>query len=160
MPSSTGRSISKRFCLMRLPTGSVIPTLSPTRRVAQVMMIGMVKRVITLLRAVSVTDSATSPSASLENTLEELPPGQHAMSTRPMKNTGGRRKRYARPSAIAGRRTSWPNSATAMGQGLRKTFAKSSNLRASPRSNIRSVRMGRTIQIVFIIVKIQLFSYL
>ena len=33
---------------------------------------------MTLLRAVSVTDRATSPFASFENTLEELPPGQQA----------------------------------------------------------------------------------
>ena len=46
---------------------------------------GSVNRVITLLIAVSVTDRATSPFASMENTLEELPPGQQAMSTSPMK---------------------------------------------------------------------------
>ena len=28
------------------------------------------------------------PPASLENTLDELPPGQQAISTSPMKNTG------------------------------------------------------------------------
>ena len=78
---------------MRLPTGREIPTLSPTSCVAQLMMKGMVNSVTTLLMAVSVTESATSPFASLENTLEELPPGQQAMSTRPMKKTGGSRNR-------------------------------------------------------------------
>ena len=75
---------------MRLPTGSVIPTLSPTSCVAQLIMKGMVNSVMMLLRAVRVTERATSPPASLEKTLDELPPGQQAMSTRPMKNTGGR----------------------------------------------------------------------
>ena len=75
---------------MRFPTGSVIPTLSPTRAVAQLIITGMVNSVTMLLIAVRVTESATSPPASLENTFDELPPGQHAISTRPMKNTGGR----------------------------------------------------------------------
>ena len=74
---------------MRFPTGSVMPTLSPTSRVAQPIMTGIVNKVIMLLSAVSVTDRATSPLANLEKTLEELPPGQQAMSTRPMKKTGG-----------------------------------------------------------------------
>ena len=127
-----------------------MPTLSPTSRVAQPMMTGIVNKVMMLLSAVSVTDRATSPPANLENTLDELPPGQQAMSTSPMKKTGGSFRRYASPRAIAGRKTSWPTRATTMGQGRRKTFPKSSNRSASPRSNIRRVRMGRTILMVFI----------
>jgi hypothetical protein len=46
---------------------------------------GNVNRVIMLLIAVKVTDRATSPFASIEKTLDELPPGQHATSTRPIK---------------------------------------------------------------------------
>ena len=74
---------------MRFPTGSVMPTLSPTSLVAQPMMTGIVNKVMMLLIAVSVTDRATSPLANLEKTLDELPPGQQAMSTSPMKKTGG-----------------------------------------------------------------------
>lgn len=117
---------------MRFPTGRLIPTLSPTRSVAQVMMSGIVNSVITLLRAVKVTESATSPPASLENTLEELPPGQQAMRIRPMKKTGVRRKAQASPSAMAGRRTICPNRAIASGSGWRKTLPKSSTLSEDP----------------------------
>ena len=131
---------------MRFPTGSEMPTLSPTRAVAQLMTMGMVKSVTTLLMAVSVTESATSPSANLEKTLEELPPGQHAIRTRPIKNTGSRRNDQARASAMAGRSTNWPNMATASGHGRENTFPKSSKRSESPRSNIRRVRMGSTIQ--------------
>ena len=49
------------------------------------MMTGSVNIVTMLLIAVNVTDSATSPFANLEKTFDELPPGQHAMSTIPMK---------------------------------------------------------------------------
>ena len=45
----------------------------------------MLNIVTILLIAVSVTDSATSPFANIEKTFDELPPGQHAMSTIPMK---------------------------------------------------------------------------
>ena len=49
------------------------------------MITGIVKRVITLLRAVRLTESATSPFAIMENTLDELPPGEQAISTKPIK---------------------------------------------------------------------------
>ena len=135
--------------MIRLPTGSVIPTLSPTIRVAQLMMNGIVNSVMILLSAVRITDRATSPPARRENTFDELPPGQHAISISPIKNTGVRLNAQAKPSAIIGSKTSCPNSATAIGQGCLKTLPKSSNLRVRPRSNISSVRMGSTIQIVF-----------
>ena len=118
------------------------------------MMTGMVKRVIMLLNAVSMTDRATSPPASLENTFDELPPGQHAISMRPMKKTGPNPNSLASPRAITGNRTSCPNRATAMGQGRRKTLPKSSKRSVSPRSNISRVRIGNTIQIVFMIVQL------
>ena len=79
-----------------------MPTLSPIICVAQLMITGMVKRVIKLLSAVRVTDRATSPPASLENTFDELPPGQQAISISPIKNTGVRLKAQANPSAISG----------------------------------------------------------
>ncbi len=52
------------------------------------MISGTVTSVIRLLQAVSVTDRATSPPASLEKMLEELPPGQQAIRIRPRKKTG------------------------------------------------------------------------
>ena len=135
---------------MRFPAGRLMPTLSPTRLVATLMIKGIVKSVITLLSAVRVTDRATSPPASLENTLEELPPGQQAIKIRPIKNTGSSLNAHASPSAMSGSSTSCPTSATTMGHGRVNTFPKSSNLSESPRSNIRSVSMGNTIQIAIL----------
>ena len=61
-----------------------------------------IKSVTMLLMAVSVTDRATSPLASIENTFDELPPGQHAMSVIPMKYTGGSFSAHAIKNAISG----------------------------------------------------------
>ena len=49
---------------------------------------GKENKVIMLLHAVKVTDSATSPFASIEKTLLELPPGLHATSMIPIMNKG------------------------------------------------------------------------
>jgi hypothetical protein len=67
------------------------------------MMIGRVKRVMMLLIAVRVTDKATSPLASMEKTFDELPPGQQATSTSPIKYTGGSLRSHAVRNAITGR---------------------------------------------------------
>ena len=82
-----GTKSSTRFCSSSLPTGrwTSTPDCCETKTEARSIIRGRVNRVITLLIAVSVTDRATSPLASMENTLEELPPGQQAMSTSPMK---------------------------------------------------------------------------
>ena len=61
------------------------PLVLETKSVTKAIITGSVKRVIILLNAVKVTDSATSPFASIENTFDELPPGQHATNTNPMK---------------------------------------------------------------------------
>ena len=113
-------------------------------------MTGTVSKVIRLLRAVSRTDSATSPPASLEKMLEELPPGQQAISTIPMKKTGGSRKASASPAARIGSRTICPNRAMTTALGRLKTRRKSSIFSVNPRSNIRTVRIGSTISSVFI----------
>ena len=63
-------------------------------------MTGSVKSVTMLLTAVSVTDRATSPLASMENTFDELPPGQQATSTSPIKYTGGTSNSHAEGEAI------------------------------------------------------------
>ena len=76
----------------------------PTHCVVNAMMSGMVKSVMTELHAVSVTESATSPLASMEKTLLELPPGLHAMSMTPMKNTGWSPATEATVQANNGRR--------------------------------------------------------
>ena len=92
IPVAMGSNISSKFWAMRLPTGKcmIIPLLSPATCVANSIMTGIVNRVIMLLRAVNETESATSPLAIIENILEELPPGEQAMSTNPIKNRGSR----------------------------------------------------------------------
>ena len=48
----------------------------------------MVNNVIILLHAVSDTDNATSPLAIMEKMLDELPPGEQAMSMMPQPKNG------------------------------------------------------------------------
>ena len=83
-----GTAISTRFCTSRLPTGKLTSADDPTIRVAQSITAGPVTSVMTLLKAVSDTDKATSPPASMENTLLELPPGLQAINMIPKKNMG------------------------------------------------------------------------
>ena len=111
-PITTGSSISRRFCLRRFPTGRVMPTSAPEAAVTQPITMGRVMSVRRLLIAVRVTERATSPPASLEKMLDELPPGEQAMSIRPMKNTGVRLKAQPSPRAMRGSRMICPQRAT------------------------------------------------
>ena len=79
------------FCTMSLPKGrfTSTPLCSETKRATNSMMTGMVNNVTMLLMAVSVTDKATSPFANMENTFDELPPGQQAMSMMPINSPVG-----------------------------------------------------------------------
>ena len=88
MPRRMGSSIVTTFCISRLTTGNFTPMASPRWAVVACMISGTVKRVMRLLTAVNDTDRATSPLASIEKTLDELPPGQQAMSIRPMVKSG------------------------------------------------------------------------
>ena len=85
IPMNTGSRASTRFCAISLPTGmSMLPPSTPGNSIAATPITsGIVNNVSMLLHAVRDTLSATSPLASIENTLDELPPGQHAMSIRP-----------------------------------------------------------------------------
>ena len=87
IPMKRGTKRSTMFCTMSLPKGRLTstPLCSVTKRATNSIMTGMVNNVTMLLTAVRVTDKATSPFASIENTLDELPPGQQAMSMIPMK---------------------------------------------------------------------------
>ena len=80
--------MSTRFCINSLPTGRCTITALPAALVTHCMMRGTVTSVMIELHAVSDTDSATSPLASMENTFDELPPGQQAISTKPMRKIG------------------------------------------------------------------------
>ena len=87
-PRTMGTAMSTRFCTSKLPTGRWTAVAVPTDCVVRAMMAGTVNSVMTLLSAVSETDRATSPPASIENTLLELPPGLQATSMMPMTNSG------------------------------------------------------------------------
>ena len=92
------------FCTMSLPKGKCIsmPLCSETKFAANSMMKGIVNIVMMLLIAVSVTERATSPLANIENTFDELPPGQQAMSIIPIKYIGESFKKYAKTKAMTG----------------------------------------------------------
>lgn len=87
LPMSMGTKIKTMFCIKSFPMGRLIsiPDIPETILETKSMMMGSVKSVMILLIAVSVTDKAILPLASIEKTLEELPPGQHATKTNPIK---------------------------------------------------------------------------
>lgn len=103
-----------------------------------------------LLTKVRETDRATSPFAILENTLDELPPGQHATSITPMSIVVGSETNRSIQKAMTGSMTSCPNKPMATARGCFKTIRKSFHSSDSPRSNISKVRIGITIRILFI----------
>ena len=104
IPMKSGTKRSTIFCTMSLPNGRLTstPLCSVTKRATNSIITGIVNKVIMLLMAVNVTDNATSPFASIENTLDELPPGQHAINTNPIKYTGGNFKPHAKANAMRG----------------------------------------------------------
>lgn len=75
---------------------------------------------------------------------ENEPPGQQAISIRPMKNSGWSLHTFARPSAIKGSNTNWPNIPANIAFGFLKMLTKSETRNDRPRSNISTVNMGRT----------------
>jgi hypothetical protein len=115
------------------------------------MISGTVNSVMMLLHAVSDTERATSPLANIENTLDELPPGQQAMSTNPIRNIGSNPRALPISQANAGKMMICPISPANTGLGRVLNSLKSSILRFKPSSNINNVKMGSTIQIVFIV---------
>ena len=121
-----------------------------TNRAANPITTGIVKSVTTLLNAVSVTDKATSPLASIEKTFDELPPGQQAISISPMNHTGGSRNASATPKAMSGSARSCPSSPATTAAGRRNTPANACRSSSIPSWNISTIRMGSTIQMVFI----------
>ena len=150
-PTAMGSSISSRFCTKSRPTGRWISEASaPDTPTANCMMGGMVRSVMTLLKAVSVTDRATSPPANLEKMFDELPPGEQAISTSPTKKTGGSAKAMPSAKATAGKTTICPTNPTATARGRRRKSRKSAGWSVSPRSNMSRVSIGSTIRIGFI----------
>ena len=105
LPAKRGTKSNTIFCISSFPTGSsmLTPEMSETAAVTNSIITGSVNKVIMLLNAVRVTDKATSPFASMEKTFEELPPGQQATSTSPMKYIGGSSRNHATENAMTGR---------------------------------------------------------
>ena len=127
-----------------------MPLVLDTKSVTKAIITGKVNRVIMLLSAVRVTDKATSPLASIENTFDELPPGQQATNVRPMKYMGGRFSAHAMPNAINGNRTICPAIPAKIARGFFVTPSKAFLSRSVPSRNISTNRIGITIQTVFI----------
>lgn len=136
---------------MSLPIGKCIsmPLCSETKFAANSIMKGIVNIVMMLLIAVSVTERATSPLANIENTFDELPPGQQAMSIMPIKYTGDSFKKYDKAKAMSGNNINCPTIPITTARGLRATFVKEFLFKSVPNKNIRTIRMGITIQIIF-----------
>ena len=149
MPRRMGRSIVTMFCIKRLRTGRWIPAAAPVCAVTACITGGIVNSVTMLLTAVRETESATSPFASLEKTLLELPPGQQAMSTSPILIIGLRLSNDAMPQAMSGNIIICPARPAVKALNLFSTRRKSLPSSVSPRSNISNVRMGSTIRILF-----------
>ncbi len=145
-----GRNMSTRFCITSLPMGRCTVTALPAELVTHAMIMGTVTSVMMLLHAVSETESATSPLASIEKTFDELPPGQHAISTKPMRKIASSPNALPISHANKGSKIIWPIRPASTGLGLVLNSLKSSSFRFSPSSNISNVKMGNTIQIVFI----------
>ena len=152
MPASIGTNSNTRFCTISFPTGKTTstPACCETNAETAPIISGRVNNVTTLLTAVRVTESATSPLASMENTFEELPPGQQATSTRPIKYTAGKSSTHAMAKAMRGRRTSCPVIPIITPLGFRATLAKACLFKSVPSRNINTISMGITIQTVFI----------
>ena len=90
----------------------------------------------------------------IENILEELPPGQQAISSRPIKYTGGREKTVPTTMASAGSSKSCPPKPVSRSFGLSFKSRKSFTSSVRPSVNIRIMRIGSTISMV----SIDLFS--
>ena len=92
-------------------------------------------------------------SASIENTLLELPLGLHATSIIPMINNGERlvvSGERMMSHATSGSRIICPKRPINTGFGRVATNLKSAGLSTNPKSNISKVNIGSTINIVFI----------
>lgn len=113
-------------------------------------MTGIVNNVMTLLKAVRDTDNATSPLAIMEKILDELPPGEQAISTKPIKKSGSNLKTKPMANANKGKNTNCPTKPATIGRGRWRNNLKSVTRKVKPNSNINNVRMGNTIHTAFI----------
>jgi hypothetical protein len=128
-----------------------IPDEFDTNLVTNSMITGSVKRVMMLLNAVSVIDKATLPLANIDKTLEELPPGQHATSTRPIKYIGGNFSTQATTKAMSGSKIICPTMPNSTAFGCLAMSVKAFLFKSIPSRNISMIKMGITIHMVFII---------
>ena len=139
------------FCISSLLAGiSMGESIeNPANRILSSITNGMVNTVITLLKAVRVTDRATSPPAIFEKIFDELPPGEQAISMIPVNITGSGLKIMHSTNAVRGSIMSCPARPIKTGAGLLTNALKSAGARVRPRSNISTVSIGRTIRTGF-----------
>ena len=147
-----GKNVKRIFWTINFPTGKWIAICVDLSIycITKVIIIGIVNKVMMLLNPVNVIDKAIFPFASIENMFDELPPGEHAMSINPMKNTGSKWNIMPKTAAITGKRIICPLKPTSKDLGFWATEAKDFKLHIRPKSNMRRVRMGKTINIAFI----------
>ena len=122
----------------------------PAYSTTQCIMSGIVKSVSMLLTAVRVTERATLPPTRYENTFEELPPGEHAMSIIPIKKRGSSPKSLPSIQATIGNTTICPTIPTTSPPGFEATFLNASKSNPNPNWNISRHSIGITIKTVFI----------
>ena len=144
MPMATGRITSTPTSMIFRVGGGTAWSLASSSASPKAVQTGSVTRASTLLMAVSVMFSATSPRARCENRFAVTPPGEAASSTRPRPSSGGSPKPTARPKATGGSSTVCTASATTTAFGAVATRLKSASVRCRPRPIITMARaIGR-----------------
>lgn len=135
MPRPTGSRISANTLTIST-SGIDTSSCRSNHAIAKPVMSGRVTTAMTVLMAVSVMLSATSPRNRWLKRFAVVPPGEAASSSMPMPSRAGRSKSTTSPKQITGRRTTWHASATATAFGARATRLKSSVVRSRPRPNM------------------------
>ena len=149
MPNNIGNNTSIPFCSSNCPTGkSTVARPKPAVCRLKANSGGNVNTVNTLLNTVSVTDSGTSPFASKVKILEELPPGEAAISIKPTHTYGSGRNHHTKPKASSGSICAASPTHTAFGCRINANHSPGRN--ESPKPNINSSKIGNTITMGFI----------
>lgn len=137
------------FWITKFTTGS--STIAPMSN-------GRVNNVSSELNAVRLTERATFPPANEDRMLLELPPGQHDSNISPMNISDCRSTVRAMANDNAGNSNIWPVNPAKKGRGRRATITKCTGLSPNPRSNISSVRIGKTMSTEFMAANVSNFS--
>ncbi len=146
IPSSTGTTVRATTCSIVATIGtSTARVPSPKTSKAVRSRNGIVSHTTMLLRAVNVTDSARSASATCTTRLLVVPPGEAASSTMLTAKTSSRPNTAAVAKPSSGSTTNWLESPTATARGVVATRRKSWTVRAMPTETmIRKIASGST----------------